>query len=161
MSVTITTLTPGIRLSPVLGSVDFSLVEIGWLRVNPPLIHVELVDLDWVPVVEVPSRMGQCGFVRGVVWGHTVNVVWWVTDCRSGFEVRTRALAVIELYVKRYVIVCVVQLFGCLLEPEIRASLKFFPQHFVFPRQFINLQIFLFQFLVIDLKLFPQLLVPF
>ena len=67
MSVTVTTLTPGIGLSPVLGCVYFSLVEISRLRVNTSLVHVKLVDFHRVTVVKVASGMVEGSFVRSVV----------------------------------------------------------------------------------------------
>ncbi len=141
MPVTVAALTPGVGLSPVLGSIDFPLVEIGGLRVDSPFIHVKLINFNRVPVVEiasgvVKSRLVGCSVVVG---RHSINVVGRMTNCRSGLEIRTRTLNVIQWRVKIYVIIGVVQLLRCLLKPEIGASLKLFPQHLVFSCKFINL----------------------
>jgi hypothetical protein len=121
MPVTVTALTPGVRLSSVLGSVDFPLVKIRRLRVDSPFIHVKLINFDRVPMVEIASGIGKSCLVgvSVVVAPHSINVVGRVTNCRSGLEVGTRTLNVIEWHVKIYVIIGVVQLLRRLLEPKI------------------------------------------
>ena len=112
MPVTVAALTPGVGLSSVLGSVNFPFVEICGLRIDSPFIHVKLIYFNRVPVVEIASGICKSRLVgRIVIVGrHPINVVGRVTDCRSGLEVGTRTLNVIEWHVKIYVIIGVVQL---------------------------------------------------